>query len=65
VVTYQTLKKLTEMLPQPPFLRVHKFFIVPLDKIRMVDGNTIYIQRQRNSGERYLSRAAVPAIHKA
>jgi DNA-binding LytR/AlgR family response regulator len=44
VVTYQTLKELTEILPQPPFMRVHKSFIVSLDKIRMVDGNTIYIQ---------------------
>ncbi|MBG8554883.1 LytR/AlgR family response regulator transcription factor [Hymenobacter guriensis] len=43
IVTYQTLKELTETLPQPPFLRVHKSFIVSLDKIRMVDGNTIYI----------------------
>lgn len=33
-------------LPQPPFLRVHKSFIVSLDQIRMVDGNTIYIQDQ-------------------
>ncbi|MGI4874332.1 MAG: LytR/AlgR family response regulator transcription factor [Janthinobacterium lividum] len=43
VVTYQTLKELAETLPQPPFLRVHKSFIVSLDKIRMVDGNTIYL----------------------
>ncbi|GAA3942826.1 LytTR family DNA-binding domain-containing protein [Hymenobacter algoricola] len=41
VVTYQTLKELAETLPQPPFLRVHKSFIVSLDKIRMVDGNTL------------------------
>ena len=44
LVTYQTLKELAESLPQPPFLRVHKSFIVSLDKIRMVDGNTIYIE---------------------
>ena len=44
VVTYQTLRELAETLPQPPFLRVHKSFIVSLDKIRMVDGNTIYVQ---------------------
>ncbi len=43
LVTYQTLKELTEQLPQPPFLRVHKSFLVSLDKISMVDGNTIYI----------------------
>lgn len=44
LVTCQTLKELAEILPQPPFLRVHKSFIVSLDKIRMVDGNTIYIE---------------------
>ncbi len=44
IVTYQTLKELADSLPQPPFLRVHKSFIVSLDKIRMVDGNTIYIE---------------------
>lgn len=43
LITYLTLKELTETLPQPPFLRVHKSYIVSLNKIRMVDGNTIYI----------------------
>ena len=54
VVTYQTLKELAETLPQPPFLRVHKSFIVSLDKVRMVDGNTIYIQdKEIPIGETY------------
>ena len=44
IITYQSLKELTETLPQPPFLRVHKSYIVSLDQIRMVDGNTIYIR---------------------
>lgn len=44
LVTYQTLKELAELLPQPPFLRVHKSFLVSLDKITMIDGNTIYVQ---------------------
>ncbi|QNH62494.1 LytR/AlgR family response regulator transcription factor [Hymenobacter sediminicola] len=43
LVTYQTLKELAEQLPQPPFLRVHKSFIISLDKISMVDGNTVYV----------------------
>ncbi|SNC76467.1 two component transcriptional regulator, LytTR family [Hymenobacter gelipurpurascens] len=44
LVTYQPLKELAELLPQPPFLRVHKSFLVSLDKITMIDGNTIYVQ---------------------
>lgn len=44
LVTYQRLRELAETLPQPPFLRVHKSYIVSLDKIRMVDGNTVYIE---------------------
>ena len=43
LITYQTLKELADTLPQPPFLRVHKSYIVSLDKIQLVDGNTLYI----------------------
>ncbi|TGD81820.1 LytR/AlgR family response regulator transcription factor [Hymenobacter wooponensis] len=43
LVTYQTLKELAEQLPQPPFLRVHKSFLVSIDKITMIDGHTVYI----------------------
>jgi two-component system response regulator LytT len=42
IVTYQTLRELETQLPKP-FYRVHKSYIVSIDKIRMVDGNTIYI----------------------
>ena len=44
IATYQTLKDLTEILPQPPFLRVHKSFIVSLNHVRLLDGNTLYVQ---------------------
>jgi len=44
IATYQTLRELAETLPQPPFLRVHKSFIVSLDHVRMLDGNTLYVQ---------------------
>lgn len=42
IVTYQSLRELEEQLPKP-FYRVHKSYIVSMDRIRMVDGNTIYI----------------------
>jgi len=46
IITYQSLRDLELTLPQPPFYRVHKSYIVALDKIRMVDGNLIYIADQ-------------------
>jgi DNA-binding LytR/AlgR family response regulator len=44
IATYQTLKELTDTLPQPPFIRVHKSFIVSLNHVRLLDGNTLYVQ---------------------
>ncbi len=41
-LSYITLKKLLEILPEN-FLRVHKSFIVQLNKIDMVEGNRIKI----------------------
>ena len=46
MVTYQTLRDLETQLPQPPFYRIHKSYIVSVDKIRMVDGNQVYIGEQ-------------------
>lgn len=46
LVTYQTLRDLEKQLPQPPFYRVHKSYIISVDKIRMVDGNQVYIGDQ-------------------
>jgi two-component system LytT family response regulator len=43
VVTYQTLRDLEAQLPQPPFVRVHKSFIISLGHLRMVEGNTLLV----------------------
>ncbi|HEY1023887.1 MAG TPA: LytTR family DNA-binding domain-containing protein [Sphingobacteriaceae bacterium] len=42
-VTYLTLREIESQLPASRFIRVHKSYIVSLDKIRMIDGNLIYI----------------------
>jgi len=46
IVTYQALRELETQLPQPPFYRVHKSYIISLEKIKMIDGNTLYIGDQ-------------------
>lgn len=43
LVTYQSLAELAEELPQPPFYRVHRSYIISIDKVSMIDGNTLYI----------------------
>ena len=44
LVTHLTMKAVEEMLPPQQFMRVHRSFIVCLDKIRKVDRNDcIYI----------------------
>ena len=46
IVTYQSLRELEIDLPKPPFYRIHKSYIISLDKIKMIDGNTLYINDQ-------------------
>ena len=44
ITTYQSLRELADSLPQPPFMRVHKSFVVNLDHVRLLDGNSLYVQ---------------------
>ncbi|GAB3814941.1 LytTR family DNA-binding domain-containing protein [Pontibacter rugosus] len=54
LVTYQTLRDLEQQLPQPPFYRVHKSYIISIDKVNMVDGHTIYMgDKEIPVGETY------------
>lgn len=43
-LTLQNLKKMEELLPARRFLRVHKSFIVPIDKIDAIERNRIFIK---------------------
>ena len=44
VVTLLNIKDLEERLPARHFMRVHKSYIVSLDKIRALDGNQIFLK---------------------
>lgn len=43
IITYQSLRELETLLPKPPFYRVHKSYILSIDKIKMIDGFAVYI----------------------
>jgi two-component system response regulator LytT len=46
LITYQSLKDFESQLPDSQFTRVHKSYIVALNKINLIDGNTIYVKDQ-------------------
>jgi DNA-binding LytR/AlgR family response regulator len=41
LITYLTIKGLMESLPADRFIQVHKSFIINIDKVKSIDGNTI------------------------
>jgi len=41
------LKKLETSLPSPHFLRVHKSYIVAIQKVKALDGNQLEIESQK------------------
>ena len=43
VITLQTMKSLEEKLPSPPFRRVHRSYIVNLEKVEAVEGNSLEV----------------------
>ncbi len=46
VITLQTMKSLEEKLPQHQFKRIHRSYIVSVDKIHALDGNMVEIMEK-------------------
>jgi DNA-binding LytR/AlgR family response regulator len=46
-VVLESLKKLEASLPSPHFLRVHKSYIVAIQKVKALDGNQLEIESQK------------------
>ena len=47
ITTLMSLKKLEEDLPPEQFMRVHRSFIVALDKVEVVERNQVVFGKQR------------------
>ena len=47
IITLQSLKNLEEKLPSDQFLRIHKSYIVALDKIKSMEGNQVKINDKK------------------
>ncbi|APD06207.1 chemotaxis response regulator protein-glutamate methylesterase [Flavobacteriaceae bacterium UJ101] len=46
-ITYKSIHGVLEELPENDFIRVHKSFIVRIDKINCFDGNMIYVDENK------------------
>ena len=44
IISHQTLTSFTHNLPESQFIRVHKSFVISIDKIELIEGNRILIQ---------------------
>lgn len=59
IVSNEKISHFEEMLPGSHFLRVHKSFIVALDKITTIEGNRIFIDKQEVAiGQTFRSRVS-------
>lgn len=47
IVSHQTLTSFINSLPESKFIRVHKSFIISIDKIELIEGNRIQIQSHK------------------
>ena len=43
IVAFGSLKKLEQELPNPPFLRIHKSYIINTDKVTTLEGNLVHL----------------------
>jgi two-component system LytT family response regulator len=43
IIVLQSLKSIEESLPRDQFIRIHRSYIVPIDKIKTLDGNQVQI----------------------
>ena len=47
IITHSTIKSLLEKLPSKQFIQTHKSYIVSIDKIDTIEGNTLHVQKHQ------------------
>ena len=47
ILTHQTLSSIEELLPKKQFIKVHKSFIIAKNKIVLIEGNLIHINKHK------------------
>jgi two-component system LytT family response regulator len=61
-VTHSTLRSILEKLPEGRFIQTHKSFIVAIDKVNSIVGNTLQIQKHQVPISRGLHDAVMKVV---
>jgi two-component system LytT family response regulator len=54
IVTHTTIKSLLEKLPAKQFIQTHRSYVVAVDKIDTIEGNTLHVQSYKVPVSKYL-----------
>jgi DNA-binding LytR/AlgR family response regulator len=64
IITHTTIKSLLEKLPGKQFIQTHKSYIVSLNKVNTIEGNTLYVQKHQVPVSKYLREEVLGKIVK-
>jgi DNA-binding LytR/AlgR family response regulator len=64
IITHTTIKSLLEKLPAKRFIQVHKSYLIAIDQVDAVEGNTLRIKKYQVPVSKYLRKAVLEAIVK-
>lgn len=45
-LTHETMQNMVQLLPDHRFLRIHKSFIISIDRIKYIEGNRVFIENE-------------------
>ena len=62
IVTHTTIKSLLEKLPAKQFIQTHKSYVVAIDKINIIEGNTLHVQSYQVPVSKYLREEVLGQI---
>jgi two-component system LytT family response regulator len=64
IITHSTIKSLLEKLPAKQFIQSHKSYVVAIDKINSIEGNTLHVQSYQVPVSKYLREVVLGQIVK-
>ncbi len=64
IITHCTIKSLLEKLPAKQFIKSHKSYVVAIDQINSIEGNTLHVQSYQVPVSKYLREVVLGQIVK-